>query len=96
MPHIGRYNPNYRAVDRNIRGQVTMKPRLAETNVLLRKKGIVKKFKKDVRKKLNFKLNRSEYIKNVIIQHGEKKSAESAERKTEEAKALGMYWTRLF
>lgn len=58
MPNIGRYNPNYKAVDRNIKGNITMKPNIGTNTVMIKKKGLMKKYKRDARKKMNFKNNK--------------------------------------
>lgn len=57
MPNIGRYNPNYKAIDRNIKGNITMKPNIGTNTVMIKKKGLMKKYKRDARKKMNFKNN---------------------------------------
>lgn len=58
MPNIGRYNPNYKAIDRNIKGNITMKPNIGTNTVMIKKKGLMKKYKRDARKKMNFKNNK--------------------------------------
>ena len=58
MPNIGRYNPNYKAIDRNIKGNIIMKPNIGTNTVMIKKKGLMKKYKRDARKKMNFKNNK--------------------------------------
>lgn len=74
IPDVGRYNPNYRTVEGQIKGNVQFKHKLVQNKVLEKKRKLIHQYATDLKKRLAEKDTRSAYISSLLKMSGTKTS----------------------